>query len=960
MRTNFTSKLVAQLVLFLLPFLGMAQVASSGDYRSSVVTGNWSAPASWEVRDGSGNWTVASAAPSSSNNVYVQSGHIITIDVLAACKDLHFCTNEITATPLFVDPGKLVLDANYLDVSGKMRAFTNVNGPITGATDGAFYTQVSAITNFSSTAATTTTGAIRIVGGTRTVFAATEWGASGFSNCALEFNLTPGSIASVDNAIKFKSMVISNGSTVNAGNNSNARMAVDDGSNTGFLTIKSGGKLISLRSGGNVISASATTRCGTVTIEAGAILELTGSGPTIDCTSFVNNGTVIYSRAGTQTLLKPGTDILSTTALNSYNTLILAVSNTKTPFASITVSNLLQFTGTATIGATAALTLTMLNGSTVDRSSTSGTQIPSTAGAVFYGTDPAHFVNVTIGASNSNSNELASAPTPGKIGTLTINPGVIYNIGGSRTVNNIVNNGQIVMTPNTSMTTTVTGVISGTGVYSTKLSTTAPISYAASFAFTGPGPVGTLNMKNVTDSNRLRNFTLNSAGGLILGAPVFVDTAITLTAGVLTNGANLTLSGVCKLTRTAGSLASAPAFAGVHNISYNDVLPTTTGFELPTSATALGNLSISNNAGVTLNAPATVNGVLALSSGVLTTSATKILTLATTATYTGGSNSNHVSGPMVMNTSAAVPVTFPVGKGGSYRPVTLTPTGASSYKAEYFNTGYVNTASLLAPLTAVSNTEYWDVSKNSGADATVSLSLNGAALSGASAADAVVVSHFSFGNWVAEGGTLITPGNATTGTATSKLITTFSPFTLGYGNDPILLPLKLLSFNAALKNGAATLNWSTTNETNLSNYIVEQSADGRVFGSIGSVNAMNSPGNHAYNFTSPSPLTSNTYFRIKMQDLDGKVSYSSIVLLQAGKEAIIGIYPNPVGSNLNITGLKTNATLRVINAKGQTMMQQKTGANSISIDVADYLPGYYILEVSSDGVKTINKTFIKK
>ena len=198
--------------LFSLMSVLFAQAQATGDYRT-VGTDNWSTLANWQVRDGSGNWTTAVAMPTSANNVYLQSNHIVTIDVAtASCKDLHFCTNHATPTPAFPNPGKLVIGANYVEVSGKMRAYTDVNGATTGATDGIFYSaQVLAVNNFSTTGATTTTGAIRIVGASRTVFNTGEWGASGFSTGAIEFNLTTGATATADASFKFKSITITNG-----------------------------------------------------------------------------------------------------------------------------------------------------------------------------------------------------------------------------------------------------------------------------------------------------------------------------------------------------------------------------------------------------------------------------------------------------------------------------------------------------------------------------------------------------------------------------------------------------------------------------------------------------------------------------------------------------------------------------------------------------------------------------
>lgn len=176
----------------------------------------------------------------------------------------------------------------------------------------------------------------------------------------------------------------------------------------------------------------------------------------------------------------------------------------------------------------------------------------------------------------------------------------------------------------------------------------------------------------------------------------------------------------------------------------------------------------------------TVTGTLGLTKGKIVVAAGKTLSMGAAASFTGGSNTAFVDGKLGRNTAAASGFVFPVGKAATYRPVTVTPLDATAsvYAAEYFPTAY-STLTFTAPLTGISNTEYWDISKTSGANATISLSLNGTAVPGGTASNEVGVAHFEGGNWVSVSGTGITPGNSTTGTAISTALTTFSPFTLG-------------------------------------------------------------------------------------------------------------------------------------------------------------------------------------
>ncbi|MEP6674407.1 MAG: hypothetical protein ABJA78_04605 [Ferruginibacter sp.] len=175
-----------------------------------------------------------------------------------------------------------------------------------------------------------------------------------------------------------------------------------------------------------------------------------------------------------------------------------------------------------------------------------------------------------------------------------------------------------------------------------------------------------------------------------------------------------------------------------------------------------------------------ISGSLNLTKGKLVMSSGKIISMELGTSVTGGSSTSFVDGKLEWNTGATTGFIFPVGKGNNYRPVTVTPAAATAsvYNAEYFSAPY-STLTVTAPLTSVSNTEYWDVSKSSGASATISLSLNGTAIPAATGTDEIVVAHFESGSWVSVNGTSITPGTATTGTAVSSVLSTFSPFTFG-------------------------------------------------------------------------------------------------------------------------------------------------------------------------------------
>jgi hypothetical protein len=526
-------KILFTLMLFAFTTLGFAQTATDGDYRS-LASGNWSDANNWQVRSGGGSWATASAAPTALNNVYIQNAHNITVDAANVnCKDLNINT---TST--------VTIGTNVLNVSGKIRAFTGT-AEVT-AVDGS-YTGTSTTILATTMITTTAPGVLKFIGATRNITTSGEWNVSATVN-DVEFALSAGAIGTLAVGVKFKNITISSGTITTS-----QSMSVGLGASDAF-TIKNGATFISSRGAATtdpIMAFSTTAKCNTVTIESGGTLELTGAFPTIDCTTFNNNGTVNYKGAA-QTFLKPSTATSGTGAatINNYHNLILSGSGNKTSSNAFRVSNRLELLGTVALIATQSTTnvCTMLNGSTIYRESTAGTVI-STFSVIVLGTAATDLVNVTIGGTCSVSGEFSPTQAPGKVGTFTINSGVTYTIGGagSRSMTNFVNNG-ILSISGQSGTTTINGTISGTGTI------TGGNNANLAIGGTAGGSAGTLTF--TSGSQNLNNLTINrtgESGSVTLGSNLSVAGNVVLTNGIINIAPSQTLNLAATSNTTGGS-----------------------------------------------------------------------------------------------------------------------------------------------------------------------------------------------------------------------------------------------------------------------------------------------------------------------------------------------------------------------------------------------------------------------
>ena len=67
------------------------------------------------------------------------------------------------------------------------------------------------------------------------------------------------------------------------------------------------------------------------------------------------------------------------------------------------------------------------------------------------------------------------------------------------------------------------------------------------------------------------------------------------------------------------------------------------------------------------------------------------------------------------------------------------------------------------------------------------------------------------------------------------------------------------------------------------------------------------------------------------------------------------VFPNPVVSQLNITGLNDSAQVSILSLDGKVVKSLANDNGSLSIDVSDLAPGYYLLQSENSTVKFIKK-----
>jgi hypothetical protein len=211
------------------------------------------------------------------------------------------------------------------------------------------------------------------------------------------------------------------------------------------------------------------------------------------------------------------------------------------------------------------------------------------------------------------------------------------------------------------------------------------------------------------------------------------------------------------------------------------------------------------------------------------------------------------------------------------------------------------------------------------------------------------------------------------------------------------LELHLLNFTATKVTEGAQLVWKTENEENYTYFTVEKSTDnGVTFNVLGGFTSY-AAGTYGLLDKDPFPIgytTATDKYRLKMEDINGAISYSETVTLTysiSNKDNTsnnIIVYPNPATGFINVTinpgavsltsnlsplqtlnispGLSTtngplNYGIKIISITGSVIKTGTSSSNDWQANVSNLSPGTYIIQVMNNVDNSLvgKSTFVK-
>ncbi|KHJ38750.1 hypothetical protein PBAC_10890 [Pedobacter glucosidilyticus] len=529
------------------------------------------------------------------------------------------------------------------------------------------------------------------------------------------------------------------------------------------------------------------------------------------------------------------------------------------------------------------------------------------------------------------------------------------NVYGRLNLNNNKINGDASFTSRVNFnptTSSQTGATVTSGSYQILITTGLGLSSLPGLAISGTGIPANTNIISYSSSN----------GQINLSKPA-TATASNVTISFTSNTSTLETSNTTGI--DGGILVvGTKNFNNGTDFIFNS---TTTAPFATSNNNSLGNVTF--NAASTTNTDATINGVLTLNNAKLTIRTGDNLTMSTTSSFAGTSNSAYIVTDA--NTSTGIVGTLklagvltsklvPVGSTNNYLPVTLNPTTVSDFSINVFQgttengtpngTAFANKSDIVDAI--------YNINRTSGTgNCDVSLGwqagLEGANFSALSDANVGVAKYTgtAFTSFVG-------PGNNTTNTITTTITDdVFGPFLVGKVG---VLPVTLISFTAKASNQTVVLKWKATSEVNLSHYLVQRSIDGLSFETLTSVKANNRSGVFDYGFIDQFPSFGANYYQLVSVDIDGKTSTSSLQVVSLGAPIILSVYPNPTHETLYISGLNNGDIVRVVDLLGKILnVEQSNSANLMNLNIGNVNSGIYSVLVLRNG-KIISSNKIVK
>jgi len=192
----------------------------------------------------------------------------------------------------------------------------------------------------------------------------------------------------------------------------------------------------------------------------------------------------------------------------------------------------------------------------------------------------------------------------------------------------------------------------------------------------------------------------------------------------------------------------------------------------------------------------------------------------------------------------------------------------------------------------------------------------------------------------------------------SFTINTSDTTTYGGNRFDLVIALKslptyqLVTFTGQKVNSGVQLNWVANNAGTYTGFVLEKQGADNTFNPI---YTMQSNGSSIYDFVDSKPITGNNTYRLAQSDINGNITYSSLVTIgysNISSSGYFSVYPNPSKSIINVlvnptTATNANYTADIYNTSGVLLDHRILNTYTWTEDVSSYKEGVYIIALKN-------------
>jgi hypothetical protein len=177
------------------------------------------------------------------------------------------------------------------------------------------------------------------------------------------------------------------------------------------------------------------------------------------------------------------------------------------------------------------------------------------------------------------------------------------------------------------------------------------------------------------------------------------------------------------------------------------------------------------------------------------------------------------------------------------------------------------------------------------------------------------------------------------------------------------LPLLSTELAGEIAGNANHLSWTTDPDFGVTNMVLERSDDGITFDTLKIISGTQQVTGE---YSDLAPLPGENYYRLRVQNSNGSVQYSKVVVLNRVESFALNVYPNPAGPELNIEILSNEPGtygVSIHNSFGQKVLQKEITVVSRkhveTISIGGFMRGVYYVAAYGKDSKRIKSATIK-